>query len=112
MESVVKNHKHEFWKEHIERWVKSGLSQPSYCATHQLKLTTFLYYRQRLNPQSQEKLKGIKFVSVSSTPALKSSQPLSGMQLQLPNGIRISICSNVSESLLQMVLKIAGQIIC
>jgi hypothetical protein len=112
MESGVNNQKREFWKKHIQKWQDSGLSQPAYCENHQLKLSTFAYYRNRLNQSNQESRESVNFVSVSTAQTLKSSQSLSGLQLQLPNGIRIGISSNVTEALLQMVLNIAGQVKC
>jgi len=36
-----------YWKEQIESWQKSGLSQTEFCRRHGLKYHRFLYWRKR-----------------------------------------------------------------
>ena len=39
--------KRRFWRQHIERWKRSGLKQSSYCRRHELKLHCFTYWRKK-----------------------------------------------------------------
>lgn len=36
------------WQQLIEAWQASGLSQPAFCRTHAIALSTFRYWRRRL----------------------------------------------------------------
>lgn len=109
MVSTVKK-KHFFWNDHIQRWEESGLSQPAYCETHGIKLSTFSYYRY-IYLKSQQRSSPVGFVSIK--PKVENA-PLSvnSLQLLLPNGIRVMVAPEVPEHLLKMVLTIAGQTPC
>jgi len=37
-----------YWKEQIENWQKSGLSQSEFCRRHNLKFHRFVYWRKKL----------------------------------------------------------------
>jgi hypothetical protein len=39
--------KRRFWRQHIERWKRSGLKQSAYCRRHELKLHCFIYWRKK-----------------------------------------------------------------
>ena len=41
------------FEEHIRRWRGSGLTQTEYCRRHELKWSTFHYWRKRLEATSQ-----------------------------------------------------------
>jgi hypothetical protein len=111
MESEVKNERLVFWKEQIQKWQESNLSQPEYCETHKIKLSTFVYYRHRLLNLNRQHTQAINFVAVKAS----SSQPhptVPTLHLILPNGIRVGISSEISETVLKMVLNVAGQVKC
>ena len=38
-----------YWKQHIENWKSSGLSQIQYCRDHNLKVPTFQYWKSKLD---------------------------------------------------------------
>lgn len=109
--SLSKNQKREFWESHIKNWEGSGLSQGAYCEAEGIKLVTFCYYRQRLLKSKGQAKAPINFVTVAKKSA-SGSQALASLQLMLPNGIRIGVSNEVSESFLKMVLNVAGQAAC
>lgn len=111
MTSGIRTQKYTFWKEHIEQWQESGLSQPAYCESHGIKMTTFSFYRHRLLNSHFLSEPSFKFVAAEPKTS-NSSSPIAALQLMLPNGIRIGVSSDANESLLKMVLNIAGQIPC
>lgn len=111
MKSKSQSQKHAYWKEHIQKWEESGLSQPSYCEAQRLKLTTFSYYRHRYLNSGTAIEPSVKFVAVEPK-AAHTSQPIAALQLMLPNGIRIGVSQEVNEPLLKMVLNVAGQVVC
>ena len=56
--------KRRFWRQHIDKWKRSGLKQLAYCRQHGLKLHCFIYWRKKYRP---------------TTPA-----PVSLVEVQLP----------------------------
>lgn len=43
-----------FWRQHVEGWQRSGLSQQEYCQEHGLVLSTLQTWRRRLKSNSAE----------------------------------------------------------
>ena len=41
-------HKHSYWKQHIEIWPKTGLTQAEYCQRHNLKHFQLVYWKSAL----------------------------------------------------------------
>jgi hypothetical protein len=77
----------DYWRDHIEEWQRSGLSQMAYCATQQLAYHRFVYWRQKLQGErgkAQLKLTSA-LVPVSYRPSPTSSQ----LTLSLPNGMTV-----------------------
>lgn len=75
---MAAEHKKTFWQSHIAGWQHSGMSQAAYCRQHDLKLTSFGYWRTRLNrPKHISKLIPVDIASTTT------------IRLALPNGIRL-----------------------
>lgn len=43
--------KRDYWRQQIKTWKRSGLSQKQYCRSRSLALSTFCYWKRRLNNQ-------------------------------------------------------------
>jgi len=43
--------KHLFWKQQLDNWRKSGLSQKAYCDQQALKTSSFSYWVKQLQPE-------------------------------------------------------------
>lgn len=43
--------KRDYWRQQIKNWKRSGLSQKQYCRSRSLALSTFCYWKRRLNTQ-------------------------------------------------------------
>ena len=37
-----------YWRQQVDQWQASGLSQTQYCKTHQLTYHRFIYWRQKI----------------------------------------------------------------
>ena len=83
--------KSRYWREHVEQWQSSGLSQKAYCKQHDLKPHNLSYWKNKLDAQREAKATG-GFVAV----ALESTLP-QGLSLHLSNGHRIDGFSSVEE---------------
>jgi hypothetical protein len=94
------------WRQHIEAWQQSGLSQAIYCQQQQLKMGTFsarLSEYRRLNPSQAVALIPVHVASVVPTPASSS-----GLVLTHNNGHRLELPTSVSAAWLAELLKCLG----
>ena len=86
--------KSAFWQQHITDWQSSGISQPDYCAKHNLKLSTFTYWRGK---QSKSRSKLVP-VPMPPTAALA--------ELSLPGGIHIQLPVSALEQALPLLWRL------
>ena len=109
--STEKNHayKQGFWKNHSEAWKTSGLTQAAYCIQQGISYQSFLYQHNLIAKKSQQPT--VNFVKAKPESVTVNSQT-AGLQLMLPNGIRIGITSEINPILLKTVLTIAGDVQC
>ena len=110
MNTTEKKQEQNLWKLHSETWKASGLSQKAYCEQERLCFRSFLYQHNRLLSKSKKKA-SLSFVEAKPEPILKNVHT-AGLQLILPNGIRIGIGTEINPQILQTVLSIAGGIKC
>jgi hypothetical protein len=97
----------DFWIEHSQSWRSSGLTQLEYCERTGINYRSFIYQHNRI--LSQERVSGTAFIEVKSGFTAATNQlPTAGLQLMLPNGVRIGITSEVTSELLKTVLTLAG----
>lgn len=110
MSSETKHaYKQGFWKEHSELWKSSGLTQVAYCAEQGISYQSFVYQHNRMANKSKQT--AMNFVEAKPE-AIAVNTQTAGLQLMLPNGIRIGITSEVNAVLLKTVLTIAGAMPC
>jgi len=109
MKARSKTQAQGLWKEHSEAWKASGITQQAYCEQEGISYRSFVYQHNRL--VSQTKKSSLNFIEAKVESAVISS-PAAGLQLMLPNGIRIGIGSEINPVLLQTVLNVAGAVQC
>ena len=109
MKASAKTQAQGLWKDHSEAWKESGITQQAYCEQEGISYRSFVYQQNRL--MSQSKTVPLKFIDAKPDSAVICSQA-AGVQLMLPNGIRIGIGAEISPALLQTVLNVAGGIQC
>jgi len=101
-------YKQGFWKEHSESWKTSGLTQQAYCEQEGISYRSFIYQHNRL--ASKSKKASLKFIEAK--PESVAISQAAGLQLMLPNGIRIGVGADINPVLLQTVLSVAGAFQC
>ena len=109
MKAAKQNYEQGLWKNHSAAWRASGLTQQAYCEQENISYRSFVYQHNRL--MSKSKKVPLNFVEAKPEPAVKSVHA-AGLQLILPNGIRIGISTEISPQILQTVLSVAGGIKC
>lgn len=109
MKVSAKAHAQGLWKDHSEAWKASGITQQAYCEQEGISYRSFVYQHNRL--MSQTKKAPMNFIEAKPESAVISNHA-AGLQLMLPNGIRIGIGAEINPVLLQTVLSVAGAIQC
>ena len=84
---MTSSEKQTFWKQHIEGWRSSGLSQKAYCESHCISVSNFGYWRKRF-------AKPGKLIPVTV------ARPRGVVNIHLPSGVRIEL---PAESLVEVI---------
>lgn len=98
----------ELWRKQSEAWRLSGLSQLEFCESHGINFNQFCYQHKRV--KRIDNTGKLKFVGIKSK-ALESQASV-GIQMMLPNGVRVGVGHDVNADLLKMVLSVAGDLRC
>ncbi len=98
-----------FWKEHSEAWKTSDMTQQAYCLREGISYQSFVYQHNRANIKLKKTSVNFIEAKIKSTEQCSGS---SGLQVMLPNGIRIGIGGVVNAALMQTVFGIASGIKC
>ena len=104
-------YKQGFWREHSDAWKTSGLTQVAYCAQQGISYQSFIYQHNRMASKAQRTRTAMSFVEAKPEAASINNQT-AGLQLMLPNGIRIGITNEINPALLKTVLTVAGSLPC
>ena len=75
------------WRQYIEDWRNSGLSQQAFCRDRDLSYHKFHYWRKKLAHAPANKTPPRSSALVPVT--YQSPSPVSGLSVQLPNGITL-----------------------
>ena len=96
--------KEMFWKQQLEQWKVSKLSQAHYCRKHNLKPHRFSYWKRKLN----QPVKKDTFIPVSliPTPGDKAYSQNSGISLAINNRVQIHLESDFNSKTLLKVIQI------
>jgi len=109
MKATAKTQAKGLWTDHSEAWKASGITQRAYCEQEGISYRSFVYQHNRL--MSQSKKAPLNFIEAKPESTV-ISRHTGGLQLMLPNGIRISIDAEINPVLLQTVLSVAGAVQC
>ena len=95
-ESMSDGSRRGFWAEHLSDCHESGLSYAAYCRRHDLKESTFAYWRRRLLAAQQGRS---EFVELKVSAGKRSD-----IEIILRNQLRLSVCSDFDEVLLKKLI--------
>ncbi len=78
----------DYWRQHIQCWHQTDLSQIAYCRSHHLSYHRFTYWRRKLSPTDQQTQPPVRsgFVPVKAC-ASSSIHRTPGLTATLPNGV-------------------------
>ncbi len=91
-----------YWRQHIEQWQQTNLTQAAYCRENQLCPDKFSYYkRTKAGKTKTRNLTSTGFVSVQ----VKQESHSDGLTLNFANGMSLS---GIDEHNLAVVKQLAG----
>lgn len=99
----------DYWREHQEKWLNSGLSQSKYCECEGIKISSFCYWRSRILSEDSSQV-AVGFSTLESPQASGKPYLTPSIQMALPNGLRIGIDNGVCTSLLNHVLSFVREL--
>jgi hypothetical protein len=108
MKAGIKSETQGICRWHSEAWTASVISQQAYCKQEGISYRSFVYQHTRLMSQARK----VDFIAAKPREPSSSSTASSGIQIMLPNGIRIGISADINRILLQTVLRVAGAVTC
>jgi hypothetical protein len=94
--------KRSYWKQHIEKWHSSGMTQTAYCQQYELKVHQFTYWKKRFIQTAS----GITFVPVKirrTGPSSSAKHP-SPLRLNLAQDLQIDIRPGFDPQLLRRLI--------
>jgi hypothetical protein len=104
--------KEQFWRDHLARWQRSGLSVRAYCSQHHLAEPSFYAWRRTLaqrhpRPQGPAPL---TFVPLHLTPEPTAAVPL--LEVLLCNGRRLRLDPAVPAAVVRDLLAVLEEMPC
>lgn len=96
--------RYQFWRNHLDQWSRSGITQNAYCKVNDLKSNRLTYWKNKFKRQSFP----VEFVQISPTriSQLSDSQALVVLRLNVDAGFQIEIPDGFSKTTLTQILQV------
>ena len=126
MQKKVRNEKKrlalESWRILSDEWESGNLTQPAFCESKNIKLKTFLKWRQKvlqvkemaekIVEKTPEDFLPAQVISQSTQPQARSTSIVPSVIVKLPNGISLQVASNTDKAFLKTVFELLGVTSC
>ena len=94
--------KRSYWRQHIDSWQQTGLTQAEYCRQHNLKHHQLVYWRKRfLKTETEVSFVPLPLDDLLDPPTLQKQAPL---VLVINNQFKIEIRAGFDTQLFQQLL--------
>jgi len=94
--------KRSYWKQQIEQWQQSGLTQAEYCRRNNLKHHQLAYWKKRcLKTQTDVSFAAVQLEDLLDTPALADQAALT---LEIDNLFKVQITEGFDPELLRQLI--------
>ena len=94
--------KRSYWKQHIECWQETGLTQTEYCRRHNLKQHQLVYWKKRFShTETGVSFAALKLEDLLDTPAQSNRAPLC---LVINNHFKVEIRAGFDAQLLRQLI--------
>ena len=100
----------ESWRILSDEWESGNLTQPEFCQLKNIKLKTFLKWRQKV--QQEKDIKQKQFLPAHISVPTINQAAIQSIVLKLPNGISLQVASNTDKAFLKTVFELLGVTSC
>ncbi len=97
--------KQAHWKEVIEKYQSSGLSQKKYCKEHNLSFTTFKYYFYKLSHNQKQQAANYQPIKLITTRPSNTERAIK-FDIKFPNGMQCSTPSTATREQTMQLLEV------
>ena len=95
-------HKRAYWKQHIDSWQETGLTQAEYCRRNNLKHHQLVYWKKRfLKTETEASFVALKFEDLLDLPPRVDQASLS---LVINNHFKVEIRAGFDAQLLRQLI--------
>ena len=108
----------ESWRILSDEWESGNLTQPAFCESKNIKLKTFLKWRQKvlqvkemaekIVEKTPEDFLPAQVISQSTQPQARSTSIVPSVIVKLPNGISLHIMPNTEKAFLKNMFELLG----
>jgi len=102
----TKSAKIKFWRQHIQAWQSSKLTQSAYCRQNHLKVHQLVYWKKKIDEPSQ----GVSFIQVPISHNLPIVASPSKVSVFTTNGFRIDVASGFDPVMLKQLIETVQQL--
>jgi len=112
----------ESWRILSDEWESGNLTQPAFCESKNIKLKTFLKWRQKVlrvkeatkktAERTPEDFLAAHVISPSTQHQATPSSMVPSVIVKLPNGISLQVASNTDKAFLKTVFELLGVTSC
>ncbi len=97
----------QFWKNHLNKWSQTGLSQNAYCRNNHLRPNQFTYWKNKFKRQNLP----VEFVQITQNQfeeVINRHSPQT-LRLNVKSELQIEIPDGFSQTTLEQVLQVVGR---
>lgn len=102
MEQVNRKNREPYWKDKVNEFNRSGMTQKEFCLKHELSYWSFNSWKRRIESSSEEN----SLVEIIPKTISCLSAPEESFEIILSDKIRIKIPDNFSEENLSRIIKV------
>lgn len=93
-----------YWRKHLERWERSGLTQVAYCAQQGLRAKTFSRWRSKVASKTEPASKAAPITLIPISVETRATRTTPGIvSLHSPGGWRIELPDNGAVRLSELL---------
>jgi transposase-like protein len=98
----------EVWIKRFQDWENSGSTRTDYCRKHQIPVSTFDYWRQRIRKESNDKGRDSGLVKLP--PLIPQSKPIH-FTFEYPSGHKLHVPSDYSPDELKQLVSDLNEVL-
>jgi len=101
-----------FWRQHLDGWRTSGLTQQEYCRQHGLKFSTLARYRNRINRERKAPVQSFIPIAIKAESEGLNKGVFDPIEIRLRNGRCLAVADAFDEAKLGRLVRLLETLPC